>query len=147
MESLVELESNFYQSGFEQGLEDGRRIGYLEGSLVGLEHSFHNLLSVGKIHGICQEWVDDQRITETLRKRAQLIVQLIEGLPLSNAEEKQIQFEHKIKLVFARFRQLDQSINHSLSLSHDILPPTSQNVAIDVNSDISLARQFENDGY
>lgn len=53
---LLGIEDQFYDEGYELGVKDGGRTGFIEGRLFGLEKGFEKYLSSGKLHGRATVW-------------------------------------------------------------------------------------------
>lgn len=55
-DSLLNLEDDFYNEGYDRGVTDGSRAGYLEGRRFGIEKGFEKFLSAARIHGRATVW-------------------------------------------------------------------------------------------
>ena len=56
-EDLLSLEEQFYNEGYQLGLNDGRQTGCAEGRAFGLEKGFDKYKTLGKIHGRSSIWL------------------------------------------------------------------------------------------
>ncbi|KAI6248222.1 hypothetical protein HI914_03699 [Erysiphe necator] len=57
---VLNLEQDFFQSGFEQGLIDGEAAGRLEGRTLGLEKGFEKFCEAGRLYGRSLIWANQQ---------------------------------------------------------------------------------------
>lgn len=55
-DSLLNLEENFYDDGYQLGVADGSRAGRIEGRAFGLEKGFEKFLPMGILHGRSTVW-------------------------------------------------------------------------------------------
>ena len=55
-EVVLDLEQNFHQEGYDQGLADGREAGLIEGKIFGIEKGFQKAETLGKLHGRALFW-------------------------------------------------------------------------------------------
>lgn len=51
LDTVLDLEDEAYQDGFDEGKADGTRAGYTEGKIFGIERGYHKALEMGKLHG------------------------------------------------------------------------------------------------
>ncbi|KAK9366913.1 hypothetical protein V1509DRAFT_641233 [Lipomyces kononenkoae] len=116
-ESLLTLESSFYQQGYNDGLNDGRRRGMSEGKQFGLQTGFQRYVSVGILEGRCRVWNELRRDMTTLSntsgdvvplgggrstKQLQVLTELVTGIPTENTEEAVDEYENRLKRASAR---------------------------------------------
>ena len=62
LESLLGLEDDFYQEGYDLGTADGAHAGLIEGKLFGVEKGYEKALALGRLHGRAMVW--QMRLTE-----------------------------------------------------------------------------------
>lgn len=55
-DSLLEIEQEFYQEGYDAGLADGRHAGLVEGKVFGIEKGYEKALELGRLHGRALVW-------------------------------------------------------------------------------------------
>ena len=55
-DSVLNLESQFYDEGYALGVADGTRAGHIEGRVFGLEKGFEKFIEMGKLHGRSVVW-------------------------------------------------------------------------------------------
>ncbi|KAL8797337.1 MAG: hypothetical protein Q9195_000491 [Heterodermia aff. obscurata] len=55
-DSLLNLEEQSYQEGYDLGVNDGTQAGLLEGRLFGLEKGFEKYVTMGTLHGRSVLW-------------------------------------------------------------------------------------------
>ena len=51
LDSVLHLEEDSYQAGFDEGKADGAEAGYAEGLTFGIEKGYQKALEMGKLHG------------------------------------------------------------------------------------------------
>jgi Essential protein Yae1, N terminal len=51
LDSVLDLEEDSYQAGFDEGKADGAEAGYAEGLTFGIEKGYQKALEIGKLHG------------------------------------------------------------------------------------------------
>ena len=57
-DSVLNLESQFYDEGFALGVADGARAGHIEGRAFGLEKGFEKFIEMGRLHGRSIVWAN-----------------------------------------------------------------------------------------
>ncbi|KAL4814021.1 hypothetical protein BDW67DRAFT_177369 [Aspergillus spinulosporus] len=62
LESLLDLEEDFYKEGFDLGAADGAEAGYTEGSVFAVEKGFEKFIELGKLYGKALVWA--QRLND-----------------------------------------------------------------------------------
>lgn len=63
LESLLDLEEEFYQEGYNLGVSDGAKAGYTEGSVFAVEKGFEKFLELGRLYGKALVWA--QRLADS----------------------------------------------------------------------------------
>jgi hypothetical protein len=63
LESLLDLEEDFYKEGYDLGAADGAEAGYTEGSVFAVEKGFEKFLELGRLYGKALVWA--QRLAST----------------------------------------------------------------------------------
>ncbi|KAL2837423.1 hypothetical protein BJY01DRAFT_46089 [Aspergillus pseudoustus] len=56
LESLLDLEEDFYKEGYDLGSADGAEAGYTEGSVFAVEKGFEKFLELGRLYGKALVW-------------------------------------------------------------------------------------------
>ena len=56
LDSLLGLEEDFYQEGYDLGTADGAHAGLIEGKLFGVEKGYEKALALGRLHGRAVVW-------------------------------------------------------------------------------------------
>ncbi|KAL4877218.1 hypothetical protein BJY04DRAFT_198805 [Aspergillus karnatakaensis] len=69
LESLLDLEEDFYKEGYDLGAADGAKAGYTEGSVFAVEKGFEKFVEIGRLYGKALVWAQrladmDQRPNE-----------------------------------------------------------------------------------
>ncbi|KAA8652233.1 hypothetical protein EYZ11_002301 [Aspergillus tanneri] len=62
LESILDLEEDFYQEGYNLGASDGAKTGYIEGSVFAVEKGFEKFLELGRLYGKALVWA--QRLAD-----------------------------------------------------------------------------------
>jgi hypothetical protein len=62
LDSLLDLEEQFYQEGYDLGTADGTEAGYTEGSVFAVEKGFEKFVEMGRLYGKALVWA--QRLTK-----------------------------------------------------------------------------------
>lgn len=57
-DAVLDLEEQFYDSGFQQGLHDGIKAGKIEGRTFGLEKGFEKYMESGRLYGKSIIWAN-----------------------------------------------------------------------------------------
>lgn len=63
LDSLLDLEEQFYKEGFDLGAADGAEAGYTEGSVFAVEKGFEKFVEMGRLYGKALVWA--QRLAES----------------------------------------------------------------------------------
>ncbi|KAL8733386.1 MAG: hypothetical protein Q9166_002210 [cf. Caloplaca sp. 2 TL-2023] len=58
LEEALGLENTFYQEGYDLGVQDGSRVGRIEGRLFGLQQAFEKFSAMGRLHGRSVIWYE-----------------------------------------------------------------------------------------
>ncbi|BCR86995.1 Yae1 family protein [Aspergillus chevalieri] len=56
LESLLDLEEEFYKEGYDLGATDGAQAGYTEGSVFAVEKGFEKFAEMGRLYGKALVW-------------------------------------------------------------------------------------------
>ncbi|KAJ5297968.1 hypothetical protein PENANT_c012G00283 [Penicillium antarcticum] len=56
LDSLLDLEEEFYNEGYELGTADGAESGYTEGSVFAVEKGFEKFVEMGRLYGKALVW-------------------------------------------------------------------------------------------
>ncbi|KAL5334056.1 hypothetical protein BJX70DRAFT_33023 [Aspergillus crustosus] len=62
LESLLDLEEDFYKEGYDLGVADGAKAGYTEGSVFAVEKGFEKFVELGRLYGKALVWA--QRLSD-----------------------------------------------------------------------------------
>ncbi|KKK20721.1 hypothetical protein P175DRAFT_0498931 [Aspergillus ochraceoroseus IBT 24754] len=62
LESLLDLEEDFYKEGYDLGAADGAKAGYTEGSVFAVEKGFEKFVEMGRLYGKALVWA--QRLAD-----------------------------------------------------------------------------------
>lgn len=63
LDSLLGLEEEFYQEGYNLGVADGTDAGYTEGSVFAVEKGFEKFVEMGRLYGKALVWA--QRLADS----------------------------------------------------------------------------------
>src|ERR1700712_5653354 len=75
-EDVLNLEEEFYSTGYTQGLSDGIAAGRIEGRTFGLEKGFEKYVEMGRLHGKSIVWAN--RIPSFQKSRVSSTLNLME---------------------------------------------------------------------
>ncbi|KAJ2719896.1 hypothetical protein GGI07_004941 [Coemansia sp. Benny D115] len=86
-----DLEEEFEDIGYAQGLEAGKQVGELEGRQLGCESGFDIGKDLGFYHGWAQQWLaaaskHPEAVPVRAQKKLQEIVAAVEQVPQTNVE-------------------------------------------------------------
>ncbi|KAJ8096994.1 hypothetical protein POJ06DRAFT_37702 [Lipomyces tetrasporus] len=116
-DSLLSLESSFYQQGYDEGLNDGLRSGTSEGKQFGLQTGFQRFVSIGILQGRCRVWSElgsgknpSSNAAADLvllgggrsTKQLQVLTDLVTGIPTENTMDAVEDYENRFKRARAR---------------------------------------------
>jgi hypothetical protein len=63
LDSLLDLEEQFYNEGYDLGAADGAKAGYTEGSVFAVEKGFEKFVEMGRLYGKSLVWA--QRLADS----------------------------------------------------------------------------------
>ncbi|KAH8821119.1 hypothetical protein F5884DRAFT_75058 [Xylogone sp. PMI_703] len=150
-DEVLDLEEQFYNDGYQQGLADGVKAGRIEGRTFGLEKGFEKYLESGRLHGKSLVWVnriskseeeknEDGTIqktsvlppipeTQRLAKHVKVLYALAESDSLSteNTEEAVSDFDDRLKRAQAKVKIIERMIGETKPGSHAQERLTSSN--------------------
>lgn len=63
LDSLLDLEEEFYKEGYDLGAADGAQAGYTEGSVFAVEKGFEKFIEIGRLYGKALVWA--QRLADS----------------------------------------------------------------------------------
>ncbi|KAJ5740958.1 hypothetical protein N7493_000830 [Penicillium malachiteum] len=63
LDSLLDLEEQFYHEGYQLGVADGAEAGYTEGSVFAVEKGFEKFVEMGRLYGKALVWA--QRLADS----------------------------------------------------------------------------------
>ena len=66
LDSLLDLEEDFYKEGHDLGAADGAHAGYTEGSMFAVEKGFEKFVEIGRLYGKALVWA--QRLADSKEK-------------------------------------------------------------------------------
>ncbi|AET37358.1 ribosome biosynthesis protein LTO1 Ecym_1103 [Eremothecium cymbalariae DBVPG len=103
LDSLLNLEDQFYQEGYEEARREKLSHDLLEGRQYGLQVGFQRFAPLGQIRGICGlllSIIDDSNI----KTRIEAIVILINQIPMDNMDSSVAQYEKLMPKIRNKFR-------------------------------------------
>jgi hypothetical protein len=63
LDSLLDLEEQFYNEGYDLGVSDGAHAGYTEGAVFAVEKGFEKFIEMGRLYGKALVWA--QRLADS----------------------------------------------------------------------------------
>ncbi|KAI1007145.1 hypothetical protein K3495_g1076 [Podosphaera aphanis] len=135
-DELVDLEQQFYDSGFQQGLADGKVAGLREGRTFGLERGFEKYAESGRLYGRSLVWANQMVLAQNaptsevdqesqasaklkplpsgrrLSKHLKVLHALVEPetLSIQNTEESVSDFDDRLKRAQAKAKMVEKLI-------------------------------------
>ncbi|XP_072981778.1 uncharacterized protein [Typha angustifolia] len=127
LESSVLLDETQYQEGYRDGYADGLVSGRDEGRDVGLKNGFEVGEELGFYRGCVDVWNSVNRsdpgvFSSRLKKSIEQLGKLVDGYPLSEPENEQVQ--EKMENIRLKFRQI--SANLDVKLEYEGYPTSSK---------------------
>ncbi|KAJ5995815.1 hypothetical protein N7481_002792 [Penicillium waksmanii] len=65
LDSLLDIEEDFYKEGYDLGVADGAHAGYTEGSVFAVEKGFEKFIELGRLYGKSLVWAQRLADSET----------------------------------------------------------------------------------
>lgn len=129
-DSLLNLEEDFYNEGYQLGVADGARAGYLEGRAFGIEKGFEKFRAMARIYGRASVWASRMAHTPTrgdtdvestlsplpnnprLEKHIQTLLALVDpsSLSMENEEDAVSQFDDRLNRAKAKVKLIEKLI-------------------------------------
>ncbi|KAJ2160870.1 hypothetical protein GGF46_001927 [Coemansia sp. RSA 552] len=114
-DGIVDLEQ---ESGYAEGLEDGKRIGAEDGRELGCEHGFDIGKDLGFYRGWAQEWLRAAQarpglVPDRAIKKLQAISDAVDAVPLTN--EEGADFAQRIKGIQLKLKAVSAMLGVSLT--------------------------------
>ena len=76
-DTLLGLEDDFYNAGYERGRADGELAGRIEGRSVGLKAGYQKYVAIGRLHGKAMIWAEQlpvQKDSQNVETGAETVV-------------------------------------------------------------------------
>lgn len=89
LDSSLQLEDSYYQSGFEEGVRDGQVHGLIEGRIYGSEVSYERFMSLGLLYGRMSVWRVQHASNPRVVKHLERVEDLLKRVPMDNSETKE----------------------------------------------------------
>ncbi|POS82129.1 hypothetical protein EPUL_006121, partial [Erysiphe pulchra] len=108
---VLNLEQDFYEDGFEQGLADGEAAGLSEGRTLGLEKGFEKFCESGRLCGRSIIWANENYLHQNQKIHSvKALYALVEPetLLFENTEEAVSDFDDRLKRARARFKLIEK---------------------------------------
>lgn len=153
-DSLLNLEGHFYDEGYQLGVADGARAGYLEGRAFGIEKGFAKYMDMARMHGKALVWAArmpvkrDRSIGDAppdsalhcrplpdnprLEKHIQSLLALVDptSLSIENSEDAVSDFDDRLNRAKAKVKLIERIMgegNWDDSLSRNTDQPSETN--------------------
>ncbi|SCU95441.1 LAMI_0F02476g1_1 [Lachancea mirantina] len=148
LESVLNLEEQFYREGFEEGRQENLRHNLLEGKQYGLQVGFQRYVTVGLMKGACEVILENSSLPQ-LHKTARSIIDMIEEIPMDNEESNVVKYDKNLTKVKNKFRLLLMAYNRpprdkGRKLSFEDIDNISKTVAGDVQGYIEIETNTTN---
>ncbi|EGV61697.1 hypothetical protein PSN45_000384 [Yamadazyma tenuis] len=89
LDSLLNLEEQYYKEGYREGQEESTKAQYLEGKEYGFQTGFQRFLVIGYIRGLVDFWenqVETYDASKSIKTHITQIRAIMEKVPLSNKD-------------------------------------------------------------
>lgn len=116
LDGVLDIEDEFYASGYKDGQEQSAKEQFLEGKVFGLQTGFQRFLVVGYIQGLIQQWkqLDKPEISQHLEQ----LQQLVASIPTTNGDKEVEIYEkavlkarNKVRVVATITKMSDKVLN------------------------------------
>ncbi|AQZ18984.1 YNL260C [Zygosaccharomyces parabailii] len=106
LDSLLDLEDEYYQKGLEEGSAENVQHNYLEGKQYGLQVGFQRYLLLGQISGLLDvlEVLDGDK--KVFAKKIESVRALLSGLKMDNEDSSVADFEDRFIKIKNKFRTI-----------------------------------------
>ncbi|CAF0823354.1 unnamed protein product [Brachionus calyciflorus] len=103
--AISNLNSDSYNSGYKEGVLNGKKLALTQGFKIGIQTSFKIAKDIGNIYGICSLYKIQQaeQSSEKIIKLAQQICDLIDKFDIVNCHDEN--FEINMNLIKDKFKQ------------------------------------------
>lgn len=108
---LLNLEQQFYQEGYEQGLNEKTRENYIEGKELGLQVGFQRFVVLGQIQGIVEVLKSSLADGSSILKNVESIERLLTGIKMSNDNAAVAEYDSRIIKVRNKLRNVLLSLH------------------------------------
>ncbi|SCU96765.1 LADA_0H02630g1_1 [Lachancea dasiensis] len=141
-DEVLNLEESFYVEGFKDGRSENLKHNHLEGKQYGLQVGFQRFIFIGVIRGVCNE-LKKLNFSASIDKNIQLILALIDEIPMDNRDESVQIYEKNIVRLKNKFRLLlmalskrwkDLNAGNPEKLTFEMLETVSKTVAGELNA-------------
>ncbi|EAW07930.1 Yae1 family protein [Aspergillus clavatus NRRL 1] len=85
LDSLLDLEEEFYKEGYDLGAADGAQAGYTEGSVFAVEKGFEKFIELGRLYGKALVWA--QRNAECDPSKASVLDNKSKDISITESED------------------------------------------------------------
>lgn len=124
LESLVNVEQTFYDSGYQDGFEHGRIHGLIEGRALGREKGFEMWEELGFYEGFAKTWraiyvkqgKDDSRTLNHIRHLLDLISQFPKENPSASDSSSSLDISRILRQIRSRYKALCSTLGVPPSL-------------------------------
>lgn len=124
-EDLLNLETNFYDEGYKEGMADGKKAGLREGAEFGIQTGYQRYIALGVLRGRLQIWrakffnnndsSDHHPNAERIKKNIEGLEAMLKDISTTNSNEDVSQLE-------ALLRKAKSKAKVTASLIKDVEP-------------------------
>ncbi|QLQ78767.1 hypothetical protein HG537_0B01160 [Torulaspora globosa] len=118
---LLNLEQQFYQEGYEQGLSEKAKENYIEGKQFGLQVGFQRFVILGQIQGIVEVLKSSLVDGSSILKNVESIERLLADIQMSNDDDAVAEYESVIVKVRNKLRNVLLSLHRQCGRAGDPL--------------------------
>ncbi|KAJ1935637.1 hypothetical protein FBU59_005323 [Linderina macrospora] len=118
LERTADIEEEFEDIGYEEGLLDGKKAGDREGCKMGCEYGLNIGRDIGFYVGWVSEWLSiaearPEIVSERTHKQLQTIQKLLDEIPTKNVENAN--FQETLKKVERKFKVVTATLGVNMA--------------------------------
>ncbi|KAI8321427.1 hypothetical protein GQ54DRAFT_182461 [Martensiomyces pterosporus] len=118
LDRVADIEDEFEDMGYAEGLRDGRKAGEIEGRDMGCEYGFGIGRDIGFYDGWVREWLKTadthpDLVSERSRRQLESIQKLISDVPARNIESAH--FSDRLKAIQRKFKAVSATLGVNVS--------------------------------
>ncbi|ODV97752.1 hypothetical protein PACTADRAFT_47611 [Pachysolen tannophilus NRRL Y-2460] len=129
LDDVLDLESDFYEEGYNQGLNETTKQEYTDGKEYGIQISFQRFLVMGYYRSVIEHWktillaktTENDRKASTLLNTLNKLAYLVDNLSFENTEENGLIYDSTLKKIKYKLRIINtQLINMKIGINDNL---------------------------